>query len=627
MSAFFEKLKKLSFLSLPLCFLSFVFLDFSFRYFYDFVSDTDLYAWQPLWFTLCWSLLMTALIALLPRLIRRIVMLVVQVFFCALVLVHAGMYSVFWNFFSFSSLAFAGDGAAFFSWEYIKIRKLLIIFVVLSLLLMIAAVLLAPKYEKGRKWWILRIAACVVMVGSGIAINCIHHSFDLPEDSFVFDTYYSGNTEEEIYADFTNSLECLPMTGLYQYTFRNFCVSYGIGLPTVKTVELDLFYNNRADDISRDNEMTGAFADKNLIMIMLESIDTYMLQEEYMPNLWALQENGIQFENHYTPLYLSAGTFNTEIMTLTGMIPPTYGFNGSGYARNAFPLALPNLFRNAGYSANTFHPSYPEIYNRGEIHANLGMESYNCFEDMGMENFQLDTEMLNGYDQMVSEDPFFTYIITYSGHGPYSRTDYMGIVGDVHYDAAVEAVAQTGISSDNKDTMEQYILAVSHAMETDDFIGQLMEKLEADGHIDDTVLVLYTDHYGKYLTDEEFIKEIKGVTAENSEDLYKTPFIIYAEGIEPQTISKCTSSIDIVPTLVNLFNLDADRKYYVGDDIFGDAGGMVMLPDYSWFNEEYTLAESEYVTDEETLKLAADWKKRVNMSMKSMIIDYFRTFK
>lgn len=159
MSAFFEKLKKLSFLSLPLCFLSFVLLDFSFRYFYDFVSDTDLYAWQPLWFTLCWSFLMTALIALLPRLIRRIVMLVVQVFFCALVLVHAGMYSVFWNFFSFSSLAFAGDGAAFFSWEYIKIRKLLIIFVVLSLLLMIAAVLLAPKYEKGRKWWILRIAA------------------------------------------------------------------------------------------------------------------------------------------------------------------------------------------------------------------------------------------------------------------------------------------------------------------------------------------------------------------------------------------------------------------------------------------------------------------------------------
>lgn len=627
MSTLFEKFKKLSFLSLPLCFLSFILLDFSFRYFYIFVGDTDLFAWQPLWFTLCWSLLLTALVALLPRWIRRIAMLIFQIFFSALVLVHAGMYSVFGNFFSFSSLTFAGDGAAFFSWEYIKIRKLLIAFVLLSLLLMIAAVILAPKYEKGKKWWILRIAACVVTIGSVIGIICIHHNYDLPEDNFEFNTVYSGSTTEELYADFTNANQCMMMTGLYQYTFRNFCVSFGIGLPTVNTLELDLFYKDRADKISGENEMTGAFAGKNLIMIMMESIDTYMLREEYMPNLWALQEKSIQFENHYTPIYLPAATFNTEIMTLTGMIPPTYGFHGTGYMRNAFPFSLPNLFRNAGYTANTFHSSYPSTYNRGEVHVNLGMESYNCWEDMGMniENFQLDTEMLNGYDQMVSDDPFFTYIITYSGHGPY--TDYMHVIGDLHYDAAAKAVAQTGISSDNEDTMEQYIRAVSHAMETDDFIGQLVEKLEEDGHIDDTVLVLYTDHYGKYLTDEEFIKEVKGVTAENSEDLYKTPFIIYAKGIEPQTISKCTSSIDIVPTLVNLFDLDADRKYYVGDDIFGDAGGMVMFSDYSWFNGEYTVAESANVSDEETLKLVADWKERINMSMKSMINDYFKTFK
>ena len=276
MSAFFERLKKMSFLSLPLCFFSFVLLDFSFRYFYTFVSDTDLFAWQPLWFTLCWSLLLTALVALLPRLIRRIVMLVFQILFSALVLVHAGMYSVFGNFFSFSSLTFAGDGAAFFSWDYIKIRKLLIACVVFSLLLMIAAVFFAPKYEKGKKWWILRIAACAVIIGTGIAINCIHHSYDLPEDNFEFNTVYSGSTAEELYADFTNVNPCMMMTGLYQYTFRNFCVSFGIGLPTVNTLELDRFYKDRASMISGDNEMTGVFADKNLIMIMLESINYHI---------------------------------------------------------------------------------------------------------------------------------------------------------------------------------------------------------------------------------------------------------------------------------------------------------------------------------------------------------------
>lgn len=623
MSNLLIKIKKLSFLSLPLCFLSFVLLDFSFQYFYGFVGETDLFAWQPLWFTLFWALLLTALISLLPRLLRRIVMLVLQIFFSVLVLVHAGMYSVFGNFFSFASLKFAGDGAAFFSWSYIHIRKLLIVCVLIALLLMIAAAFLAPRYEKGKKWWIFRIGAGVVAVGCAFGINCIHRSFALPEDSIYYGSTY-GNTIEETYADFTNTKICLPLTGLYQYTFRNFCVSFGIGLPSINSIELDGFYKDRADAISGDNEMTGAFADKNLIMIMLESIDTFLLREEYMPNLWALQQESIQFENHYSPLFLPAATFNTEVMTLTGIIPPSHGFNGSGYIRNAFPLSLPNLFKNAGYTAQTFHTSNAHIYNRGKIHENFGMEAYHNWEDMGMEVMERDTEMLNGYDQMVSDDPFFTYIITYSGHGPY--TEELGLIGDRYYDQAKAAVESTGIASNNADTMEQYIRAVSHAMETDAFIGGLMEKLEADGHIDDTVLVIYTDHYGKYLTDEDFIKEVKGVGEDNPEDLYKTPFMIYAKDMDPQVVEKYTSSIDIVPTLVNLFDLDADRKYYVGDDAFGEAGGMVMLPDYSWFNADYTTVQATSVTDKEVLKMAADWKKRINMSMNTMIYDYFKSW-
>lgn len=169
----------------------------------------------------------------------------------------------------------------------------------------------------------------------------------MPEDSINYGSVY-GDSVEEVYADFTNTNECLPMTGLYQYTFRNFCVSFGIGLPTLDTLELDAYYKDRAEQISGDNEMTGIFEGKNLIMIMMESIDTFLLQEEYMPNLCALQQESIQFENHYTPLFLPASTFNTEVITLTGMFPPTYGFNGSNYIRNAFPLALPWLFPNAG---------------------------------------------------------------------------------------------------------------------------------------------------------------------------------------------------------------------------------------------------------------------------------------
>ena len=56
-------------------------------------------------------------------------------------------------------------------------------------------------------------------------------------------------------------------------------------------------------------------------MVMLESIDTWLLTPEYMPNLYALQQQGTNFVHNYTPLFLSAGTFNTEFISQTGLLP------------------------------------------------------------------------------------------------------------------------------------------------------------------------------------------------------------------------------------------------------------------------------------------------------------------
>ena len=58
---------------------------------------------------------------------------------------------------------------------------------------------------------------------------------------------------------------------------------------------------------------THLLAGKNVIMVQLEAIDTWMLQEAYMPNLAKLKSEGLVFTNHYTPAYISAGTFNTDV--------------------------------------------------------------------------------------------------------------------------------------------------------------------------------------------------------------------------------------------------------------------------------------------------------------------------
>src|SRR5690606_17923285 len=110
--------------------------------------------------------------------------------------------------------------------------------------------------------------------------------------------------------------------------------------------------------------------------------------------------------------------------------------------------------------------------------------------------------------------------------------------------------------------------AIAHAMETDAFIGALMDKLEESGLIEDTVVILFSDHYSKYMTDTEYLLRIKGVS--NTDLLCNTPFMIFSSDIEPRNVHTITSTIDIFPTIVNMFNLGADLTYFVGDDIFAE---------------------------------------------------------
>ena len=102
-----------------------------------------------------------------------------------------------------------------------------------------------------------------------------------------------------------------------------------------------------------------------------------------MPNLSKLKAESISFTNHYTPAYITAGTFNTEFMTNTGLLPATGGIATSVYGNNSFPYSLANLFGQQGYTARSFHNSRGNIYDRGTIHPNLGYDFYAC--DTGLD--------------------------------------------------------------------------------------------------------------------------------------------------------------------------------------------------------------------------------------------------
>ena len=626
-----ENIKKtLSALAIPLWLLALLCLDLLFRKTYGYVGGVDWRAETPLYFTLLWLLLLAGLVLLLPRWGGRIVILLSTLLSCLLTVTHAVMYHLFGNFFGAADLLYAGDGAAFFSFQYLHMRKLLLAGVLLTLAAGILAFLFLPKHKKEKKprrWRVVGGLAAILLAVGGIywmnrSLSVEIVVRDKMGWSVSFNEIEQPGTPEQIsYSQFQNPNACLPMVGLFQYTARDLWCNV-----------LNPASQDKARSISRledfvearppheANELSGALQGKNLIMIMVESLDTWMLREDVTPNLCALRAQSIDLPHHYSPLYLNAGTFATEFSSLTGVIPPMSGVSTDAYVENSLPAALPRLFAREGYRVNSFHSANGNIYNRAPIHQNLGFEAYHNHVMMGMEDYMLDSQMLNGFEQMVSqEQPFFSFIITYSGHGPYNED--LGNIAAPHLEKARAVAAASGVKA-SADTFEQYTRALAHMMETDDFIGGLMEKLEAAGLAENTAVIVYGDHYCKYLTDVDFLMELKGV--ENRNLLCNTPFFIWSRGLEPRRVEKYSSTVDIFPTVCNLFSLDADLRCFVGDDIFSAEGGLVYWRDGSVYDgKSYADGTQTAGLSPEQQALVSRAQSRLELSWASFRYDWF----
>ena len=534
-----------------------------------------------------WSLALTGIAALLPRLAKRIYLGILGAAFFALTIVHGVYYNMFRKFFSFGDMAFAGDGFAFLDASYLVIRKLAILLGLFCLGLMVLAILLVPGEKEGRRFRLLAGCGPLAVGIVGIVLVCV--LFFRGADTMIWDM---GSDPATVYENFTDTRSSLSLLGLYHYTFRDIQLVLfpgGGSLTDEEAAEVVDFAAHRGHE---SNTMSGLLKGKNLILIQLEAIDTWMV--DYMPNLKAVKERSVVFSNHYTPAYITAGTFNTEFIVNSGLLPAPTGTSTSVYTRNAFPSSLPNLFRQEGYTAESFHGSEGNVYNREQIHLNLGYEDYHSGNEMGMENYTMDSGLMVAFDDMTDDAPFFSFVITYSGHGPYSQEN------PIYLSHAEEAWAEAERTDGN------YVYAVAHAKETDAFIGALMAALEENGLLEDTVVAFYADHYNYYMLDDALNMDIKGV--DSLDLLQHTDFFIYSRSLEAQTVEKYTSSIDVLPTLSNLFGLEADYELLAGDDAFSEDGG------YVFFNDNTFVGTQEDVSAEiverrriNQLLLTGDW--------------------
>ncbi len=557
-------------LYLPFVFFSYAVLDLALRYTYRGLGMLGFRHPAAHLLTLGWCLILTAIACALPGRWKKAYLLVSIPLFAVLTAAHSVLRHLFRRFFMFSTLSFAQDGLAFADAQYIQIAPPVLLGIALSLLSLLAALFLAPGRGEQR----LRTRAIPALLGAAfglVLIFGVQRVYFSSDHTLAWDNY---SDPAAVYESFTDSTATLLMAGLYQYTLRDLSFSLAPSgkLSAQEAADLENYAAARQLEKSR-NSYSGIFAGKNLILIQLEAIDTWMLTPDYMPSLSAIKEESMVFENHYSPAYITAGTLNTEFIANTGLLPAMGSVSTKVYERNSYPFSLANRFRAAGYSAESFHGSEGNIYNRGTFHPAIGYESYHSGKDMGMEDYTMDRHLIEGYADIVRPSPFLSFLITYSGHGPYGT-----------HNGAYRAHGERAWAQAPEGEEGNYIFAVAGAMETDLFIDTLISRLEADGVLENTVLVFYADHYNYYMMNDMKNMEIKGVDQLNL--LQHTDFFIYSKDHPPARISKPTSSLDILPTLANLFGLPDEGALYLGNDAFSDAGGWVFFSDNSWLDGE-----------------------------------------
>ena len=378
------------------------------------------------------------------------------------------------------------------------------------------------------------------------------------------------------------------------------------------------------------NEYTGIFEGKNLIYITAEGFDTIAVDKELTPTLYKLVNNSFIFKNYYQPLY-SISTSDGEYMALNGLLPKegVWSFYRSSFID--MPYGLGNVFKKMGYKEiNAYHDHTYKFYDRNLSHPNLGFDYKGCGN--GLEKLincniwpESDLEMINAtIDDYIDSDSFVTYYMTVSGHLNYTFKDNSmsyknkDLVSDLPYSEHVKAYLAANI-------------------ELDRALNALITELENKGKLDDTVIVLSPDHYPYGLTKSE-LNEISEKDRNDKFENFHTSLIIYNSGMtENVIVDKYVSSIDLLPTIYNLFGIEYDSRLLIGNDALSDSEGLVILSDRSWINENasYNSMTETYTkfkdVDEEYLnKINEEVYKRFTVS--SMLLyekdgtylDYYR---
>lgn len=420
------------------------------------------------------------------------------------------------------------------------------------------------------------------------------------------------------------------------------------------------------DTNKEPNQYTGIFEGKNVIVIHAESIQNFLISDdnrggepttfngiEVTPNLNRLAQEGIYFSNFYSQE--SAGTSSdTEFTYNASLLPSSSGTVFMNYFDREY-ITTPKLLKDKGYYTFSMHGNKGSAWNRTVVHPNLGYDHFYYYDqaytideviELGLSDksfFSQSVDIIKDID--ASYDQWYGLLIMLSNHTPFSDiNNYAEETGwnysvDYTYEQLNE---ETGVleaitvpyMEDTK--LGNYFKSAHYA---DEAIGELIAKLENEGLLDDTVIVIYGDHdnklkkseYNRYYNYDPYTDSIKDSDEEGfiSVDEYfyelnrSVPFIIWTPSLKDtkynQEITEVMGMIDIEPTLGNMFGFTND--YALGHDIFSVEDNVVVFPSGNWLTEKiyYNSAKEAYRQLESDAEITLEYIEYYNAYAENLI--------
>lgn len=546
----------------------------------------------------------------------------------------------------------SGEGANAFEFNHLDLVYIIISIVIITLLVItiILANKFMPKYRLKKKKsakFILTLLLILFQVMSASLLSAAKH--------YTFQTKQPENlmvNNEYLYSTLNVKYTSLKKFGFWPFYLNNTkqCI-FGNNLSKEEKENLSAYINQGKDfkytnSIYNEQNISGSLKDDNLIIIMMESVEWFAIDEYNTPSLYKLIEDSIQFQEFYA----TNKTNISEQIALIGSTTNTTSLQSlaSKNKLNA-PNSLPNLFKQQNYeSVNFFHSYLGDFYDRNSINTALGfnnvysIEDYqNEFNSSGFGDFIDDGVFIDSFKKefMPRNQKFFSFYTTVTTHGPYEKSydrykeyydrfdkNYNNYRNTTSYNLPEYGTKEYNILKEYK----------SRAMAVDNTIEIIFQYLNSttnhkgENMLDNTTIILYADHNAYYSDLTYLIKDIN--IHNNSKDVYNIPFSIYSSKLKSGKVKTFCNTFDIFPTICDLYGMNFNKNLIQGHSVFSeDIKNSVFISSKSGIFDEnfYAITLDEIIAKDNSIETNSNlqkFKNNVNMFLQKQqyIENYYR---